>query len=214
MNLYLDIETIGTEDEAAIADIAAGISPPGNISKAETIAAWVAEKKPAVLDEAVRKTAFDGGLGKVICFGYALGDGEPQTITGSEPQILTGILDVYPQSNAKPLPVVVGHNVQWDVRFLWQRFVVNGISPPRWLRDALRAKPWEIADTMLMWNPERERRTSLDKLCRILGVPSSKGDLDGSKVWDAYRAGELQRIAEYCAADVVAMRECYLRMVA
>lgn len=214
MNLYLDIETIGTEDEAAIADIAAGISPPGNISKAETIAAWVAEKKPAVIEEAVRKTAFDGGLGKVICFGYALGDGAPLTITGSEPQILTGILDVYPQSNAKPLPVVVGHNVQWDVRFLWQRFVVNGISPPRWLREALRAKPWEISDTMLMWNPERERRTSLDKLCRILGVPSSKGDLDGSKVWDAYRAGEIQRIAEYCAADVVAMRECYLRMVA
>ena len=211
MNLYIDIETIGTEDPAVIAEIAAGISPPGNISKAETIAAWEQDKKPAAVAEAVARTSFDGGAGRVICFGYAIDDNTPQTIVGSERAILENVWRLLPpMSNA----TAVGHNVGWDVRFLWQRFVVNDIRPPSWLRAAVNAKPWQLADTMTLWNPDRDKRISLDKLCRILGIQTPKGELDGSKIWDAYRAGEIERITEYCAADVIAMRECYRRMVA
>lgn len=212
MLLHLDIETIGTTDPAVIVEIAAGIAPPGNISKAETIAAWEAEKKPGLVEEAVRKTSFDGGLGHVICFGYAVDDDDPQAIIGvDECDLLTQVAGLFPPRTSL---TCVGHNVGWDIRFLWQRFVVIGIVPPSWLRSAVRAKPWEMADTMLMWNPERDRKVGLDRLCRMLGVPSPKGDMDGSKVWDAYRAGEIQKIAEYCVGDVLAMRECYRRMAA
>ena len=126
-----------------------------------------------------------------------------------EPELLKYVSSIVAHS-----PNIVGHNVAWDLRFLWQRFVVNGIAPPNWLRVAVKAKPWDISDTMTMWNPDRDKRISLDRLCRILGVPTSKGDMDGSKVWDAYRAGEIDRIAAYCRADVEAVRECYRRMTA
>jgi len=212
MNLYLDIETVGTDDPVVIAEITASIIPPGNISKAETITAWEAEKKPALVEEAIKRTAFDGGLGRIICFGYAF-DKRPveSLIATGEPELLAAISGIE-AGGLTTLITIVGHNVSWDVRFLWQRMVVNNVPVPTWLRVAIKAKPWEAGDTMTMWNPDRERKVSLAKLCRILGVPTSKCDLDGSKIWDAYRAGEIDRIADYCRGDVEATRACYLRM--
>ena len=209
MRVFLDIETIGTEDPDVIAEITAGIMPPGNISKAETIAAWETEKKPALVAEAVKRTSFDGGLGRVICVGIAFGTEPADAISGSEVGTLVSV-DAMLSNDATA--TIVGHNVGWDVRFLWQRFVVNNIQPPAVIVKAAKAKPWDIEDTMTMWNPDRERKISLDRLCKVLGVPSSKGDMDGSKVWDAYRAGEIDKIADYCRRDVEAMRACWARM--
>lgn len=209
--IYLDIETVPTEEPSVIAEIAAGISPPGNISKAETIAAWEQDKKPTAVAEAVARTSFDGGFGRVICFGYAVDDYGAAAIYGDERELLERILAILPPRSGA---TVVGHNVVWDVRFLWQRFVVHAIRPPDWLRAAVTAKPWQLADTMTLWNPDRDKRISLDKLSRILGIQTPKGALDGSKIWDAYRAGEIEKIAAYCAGDVAAMRECYRRLTA
>ena len=109
---------------------------------------------------------------------------------------------------------VVGHNVSWDLRFLLQRSIVNQVRPPHHLMAAMQAKPWgeTIRDTMLMWNPEREKRIKLDTLCKVLGVPTPKVDFDGSKVYDAYKAGEFEKIATYCAADVEATRAVFKRL--
>ena len=53
----------------------------------------------------------------------------------------------------------------------------------------------------------------LDKLCKALSVPTPKGDgMDGSQVFDAWLAGELDRIAKYNAADVVATRAIWHRL--
>lgn len=213
MRLYIDIETIGTEDPAAIAEIAAGIKPPGNYSKAETIAKWEAEDKPAIVKEAVSKTAFDGALGRVVCVCLAFDDEGVASVIGQESEILTGLAELLARHERETV-TVVGHNVAWDVRFLWQRYVVHGIRIPRAIRTAARAKPWETEDTMLLWNPERDRRISLDRLCKTLRVPSSKGEMDGSKVWDYFREGRIEEIVAYCRADVVAMRTCHQRMVA
>lgn len=223
--IVLDIETIGTEDPAVIADIAAGILPPGNISKAETIAAWESEKKPALVTEAVLKTSFDASMGRIVCIGMALNDQkafadcsphEADVLNNAFHFIQLAATNHYKSGTSRDTQIVfVGHNISgFDLRFLWQRAVINGIQPPACLLKAMKAKPWDsmIADTMLMWSPERERRISLDMLCKALGVPTSKGDMDGSKVWAAFKAGELDKIAAYCAADVEATRQCYRRM--
>lgn len=221
MIITFDCETVGSEDPAVISEIAAGITPPGNISKVETIAAWEAEKKPALVEEAIKKTSFDGGLGRIICIGWAVDDGDPVCTVREEPSMIMSFFDAikeavklhYHGGNTKETPIFVGHNITgFDLRFLWQRAVVNKIKPPSAI--PFNVKPWEksIADTMLMWNPERERRTSLDKLCRILGVDSPKSELDGSKVWEYYKAGRIQEISKYCKSDVIATRECYRRM--
>ena len=220
MNIYLDIETLPTEDPAVIADIAAGITPPGNISKAETIAAWNLDKKPEAVKQAVLRTSFDGTYGRILCAGWAVDSAEPQHLIGEETIVLSGFMDallpIMPQSRLEQSAVFVGHNISgFDLRFLWQRCVINKIIMPATLLAACRAKAWDksIADTMFLWNPDRERRISLDKLCRALGVQTSKGDMDGSKVHETYLAGDLDKIATYCMKDVVATRECFRRMM-
>lgn len=208
-NIVIDIETIPTVEKSVIDEIAAGILPPGNISKAETIAAWHADKKPLLIDEAVRKTSFDGTYGRVIVFGMAVDNADPEVWHSAfEADLLKHIAEII----VPPSPNIIGHNVSWDIRFLWQRFAVNNIPAPYWLGVAIRAKPWDFGDTMLMWNPDREKRISLDKLCRALGVPTSKGKMDGSMVYEYFLAGKLEEIAAYCAGDVAATREVYRRL--
>ncbi|MDP3408109.1 hypothetical protein [Bosea sp. (in: a-proteobacteria)] len=79
MHLYLDIKTIPSQRPGIRDEIAATITPPGNISKAETIAAWEAEKKPALVDEAYAKTAYDGAAGHVVAIAYGIDDGNEAT---------------------------------------------------------------------------------------------------------------------------------------
>lgn len=219
MRLFLDIETIPTVDPEAIAEIAAGVLPPGNMSKADTIAAWEVDKKPGLVEEAVRKTSFDATFGRVCCIGWAFEDAPPATVMTpalEEREMLasfcTAVLTKAVRNESRL--EVCGHNVSWDLRFLLQRCIVHGVKPPHHLQACMTAKPWSdsINDTMLMWNPERERRISLDRLCKVLGVPTSKGEMDGSKVWDAYQAEEYEKIATYCAADVEATRKVFHRL--
>lgn len=222
--IVIDVETIGTADESVIADIAAGITPPGNISKAETIAAWNLDKKPALIEEAIAKTSFDASVGRIVCVGTAVNDSPAVAeCLSDEVAVLKNAFariqqaaTMHAKSGKYDAPIIfVGHNVTgFDLRYIWQRAVINGIEPPACLFKAMKAKSWDavVGDTMLMWSPERERRISLDRLCKALGVTTSKGDMDGSKVWAAFKAGELDKIATYCAADVEATRQCYRRM--
>jgi hypothetical protein len=219
--IFLDLETTPCSDPAIIADIAAGIRPPGNLKKAETIEAWERDDKPGAVLEAVKKTALDGTYGRICCIGFAADDGPVECVYGDdEADNLTRFFDWLVQAarisdyTDRQSAIFVGHNIlSFDLRFLWQRCVVNGIRPPAFI--PFNAKPWDgkVFDTMTAWNPERERRISLDKLCRALGVPSSKGDLDGSKVAEYWQAGKHQEVAAYCMADVEAVRQCHKRMV-
>lgn len=212
MNLYLDIETVGTDDPQLIADIEACITPPKNYNKAETIAKWQVEDKPALVADAIHRTSLDGGLGKIVCIGFAF-EGRPALadVSSNEGVLLANLFGYV---DGELFTTIVGHNLQWDLRFLYQRAVVHGLQPPPQLLKAIRAKAWDecLADTMLMWNPERDKKISLDKLCRILGIESPKQNMTGADVWDAYKEGRLDDIAEYCRGDVNAMRACHARL--
>ena len=155
----------------------------------------------------------------------AIDDGDPVAhFQGSEAEILTAAYAEIQQAaivatksgSAERDITFVGHNLTgFDLRFLFHRSVVLGIKPPACLMKTMKAKPWDscIADTMTLWSPERDKRISLDKLCKALGIPTPKGDLDGSKVWEYFRAGRIQEIADYCKKDIVATREVYRRLV-
>lgn len=222
MILTLDIETIPTSDPEIIAEITAGILPPKTMSKAETIAEWEKEDKPGLVAEAIKRTSFDAAFGSICCIGVAVDQEKPEAFCSAfESWVLDSAFDwitehvkiKYRGGSTSEAVVVVGHNLlDFDLRFLWQRAVINRTSMPSCLPR--NPKPWDktVADTMRMWNPDSGKRISLDRLCRALGIKTSKGDMDGSMVADAAARGEYDRIAAYCCEDVVATRECYLRM--
>ena len=209
--LYLDIETIPTTDPDAIAAISASITPPASMKKAETIAAWEADEKPNKIAEAVSKTSFDGAYGCVCCIGWAWNDDEPLSVVDRDEEHLLGILADLDRPSLER-PIIVGHYVAgFDIRFLWQRAFVLGVTLPVWFpRDP---KPWsdEVHDTMTMWAGNRDT-ISLDNLCKALGVPG-KDDIDGSMVAGMWERGEHEKIAEYCMADVERARAVHRKML-
>lgn len=210
--LYLDIETIGTSDPDRIAEIAATITCPGNITKAESIAAWETEKKPKLVEEAVAKTSFSGAYGKVCCIGWAWGDSEPLSVIGDEAYVMASAFDRITMSAPQyGLMTIVGHYVaNFDLRFLMQRAIVLGVRLPAWFpRDP---KPWsrEVFDTMTAWAGAKDS-ISLDNLCKVLGIPGKDG-VDGSMVAGMWQRGELDEIASYCRADVERVRNVHRKM--
>lgn len=211
MELTLDIECIPNLDAAAIEEITAAVKAPGNYKKPESIAEWMAENREGIVNEQIHKACFAGETGQIICIGWAFDEQEPEALTGPEPEILSGFFAKVKQHVQQEALNVIGHNVSFDIRYIWQRAVINGIRPPWQIK--WHAKPWDHHDTMAMWHPDRDKKISLGKLCKALGIQTSKSDLDGSKVWDYYKAGKIQEIAAYCKADVAATRQCYRRMV-
>ena len=188
-------------------------------SKDAMLARWVErfrdEKADEVGDAEWRKTSFDGAKGQICCIGVALDDSEPITLwRADEARMLRDfflIVDSHIRQNNLRRPTFVGHNLAaFDLRFIFQRAVINRVPVPAWFPR--NARPWDdsINDTMLMW-AGHGGRISLANLCEALGVESNN-DTDGSMVCDMYLQGQIEKIAEYCADDVRITRECWRLM--
>ena len=65
-----------------------------------------------------------------------------------------------------------------------------------------------------MWKfGDYKHYTSLDLLATLFNIPTSKSDMDGSRVNEVYyREKDLRKIAEYCVGDVIAVAQLYLRL--
>jgi predicted PolB exonuclease-like 3'-5' exonuclease len=202
-----DLETLGRE-----ARIRAEFKKP------ETIEAKLAELRAGAaqrFDEAIRATALDGSLGEIIAIGFALDDVPAEalirSLEGSERELIADFFGRLP-APAQASPVIVGHNIEFDVRFLWQRCVVLGLCPSLALTAEDRARTSCTMQTWAgRWN--RDRWPSLHQLCLALGVPSPKADgVDGSQVFDLVRSGAMDRVRDYCRADVEAVRAVHRRL--
>lgn len=237
MHIFLDIETCPTRDPELIAEIAAGVTPPGNISKAETIAAWERDKKPAAVADAIGRTALDAAAGQVIAIGLALDYGAPAEVLIRDRGIAceleqeqdlmrrfvawvdkalegSAVTDAAGRTVWPDAPQFVAHNAAFDLGFLWRRAVVTGITPQGWKLPA----PWTMRHgkdhfcTMTAWAGPRER-ISLKRLCRALGHDDPKAAGDGAQAWQWWEAGDLDKLARYCAGDVEAVRAIWQDMM-
>jgi hypothetical protein len=223
LELFLDNETLPCSDERVKKEIADGIKPPGNMSKPETIAKWALEDKPRLVKEAIAKTALDGSFGRVCCITYAYGDEPVQGIIDrDEKVVLTTFFKAVDKalksasSSATMLrPTVIGHNVTgFDLRFLWQRAIINGMKPHPLLPWGAMGWSDSVRDTMHMWNPDKDKRIALHKLCLALGVisPKDKNGMTGADVALLWQKREYAKILAYGKDDTAAMRECYRKM--
>lgn len=215
MIIFFDIETIPTTNPDVIEDLRKKITPPNNIKKADSIALWMDENREQALNDLVAKTSFDGMYGSVACVGFTAGYdavfGTEDTF--SEYDAITEFyyfINTIQDANIK----FCGHNITgFDLPFLKHRSMILGIKPPAQLLKAMNAKPWDgcIADTMLMWNQDKQKRVSLDKLARALGIRGKDG-FDGSMVANEWFNGDRSKVIEYCKNDVEITRKVYNRL--
>ena len=155
-----------------------------------------------------RRTSLSGNYGQILCLAYAKNDEATQVLTGTETEILNAFWPL-----ALGIDRFVGHNVlDFDLPFVMKRSIVHRIKPSRPISFArYRSEP--VYDTMREWdNWSSGPATSLDRLAKIFGYETSKQGIDGSQVYDFWKAGRTQEIYDYCARDVDLTRQIYYRM--
>jgi 3'-5' exonuclease len=162
---------------------------------------------------------------KVVCIGigsfFQHTDGwqlKLKALTGEdEHELLTEFCTVVNKfSDYVPAFRFCGHNIkEFDVPFLCRRMVIQGIMLPECMQIAGK-KPWEVPhlDTLELWKfGDNKNYTTLSLLAQVLGIPSPKSDLDGSKVGQVYWGEkDLARIGKYCLQDVLTTVKVYLRL--
>jgi hypothetical protein len=177
-------------------------------------------------EEEFRRLALDGDYGRVLTVGVIVERDQKvihQGLLGRERQTLTFHLDEVRTLRAfwklmrefnPRCDFIIGHNVFFDLLFLYKRSIIQRVRPSVELSFA-RYRSQPIYDTMQMWNRWDYRKyITLDKLAKILGLESSKQQgIDGSKVYDHFCAGCHTEIADYCMRDVRLVRQIYHRMI-
>jgi predicted PolB exonuclease-like 3'-5' exonuclease len=110
----------------------------------------------------------------------------------------------------------------FDLPVLHYRGLIHGINASRYwdLGEDDKEFKWnnylsryhtrhlDLMDILAMFNSRAN--APLDDLAKLCGFPGKLG-MDGSKVWDAYKAGKLEKIRNYCETDVANTHLVFLR---
>lgn len=240
MNVPFDIETIPDEkffDEflqaeqdnfkapssltktQACADL--GITDAKEIkftSKDDAIAKWQEEfktiKAPAVAEEKWKKCSFDAAKGQICSIAWAIEDGDVENIGAydgtPEEDVIGFFFSKVATECHRRTPFLIGHYIGgFDLKFLWRRAVILGIEPPFPLPFAGRHGK-DFYCTQTAWCGYKDT-ISMDNLAKALGI-EGKGDMDGSMVWPAWKAGEFDKVCEYNVSDVEVVRNIFNRL--
>jgi 3'-5' exonuclease len=167
-------------------------------------------------------TSFDGSFGRILCIAYAIDDDPVECLDGDTDEAgmlqkfweVVGSISSQPRNTQWPDYGVqfIGHNVMdFDLRFIYQRSIINQVKPAYELSFA-RYKNYPIYDTMKEWTKWTNNNIGLEHIALALGIPTPKDGIDGSQVYDFYKAGKANEICEYCQRDVDCTRQVYKRM--
>ena len=145
---------------------------------------------------------------------WTLGDAE-----STEAEIIQRFFD----GIEKYTPQIISWNGGgFDLPVLHYRGLIHGINASRYwdLGEDDKEFKWnnyisryhtrhlDLMDLMAMFNARAN--APLDDLAKLCGFPGKLG-MDGSKVWDAYKAGQLEEIRNYCETDVANTHLVFLR---
>lgn len=164
-------------------------------------------------------------FGKVVCIGLGFIDDRQENLhirlksiyDNDEKKLLSAFCELVSTFEQQHNEVIFcGHNIkEFDLPYLCRRMLINGLSLPKCLKMG-GLKPWQVAhrDTMELWRfGDYKHYTALDLLAAVLGVSSSKTNMDGSLVADAYwQRNDLESISSYCLQDVYTTAMVYLKL--
>ena len=110
----------------------------------------------------------------------------------------------------------------FDLPVLHYRGMINSVQAPRYwdMGEDDKEFKWnnyisryhmrhlDLMDVLAMFNARAN--APLDQIAQLCGFPGKLG-MDGSKVWDAYQAGDIAGIRNYCETDVANTYLVFLR---
>jgi DNA polymerase elongation subunit (family B) len=133
----------------------------------------------------------------------------------NEAELLLNFKQMVEKFDAANLRFCAHNGKEFDYPYLCRRMLINSIPLPAVLNLSGK-RAWEVPhlDTMELWKfGDYKHYTSLDLLAALFQVPSSKTDMDGSRVNYVYHhEKDLEKISEYCRADVVVLAQLFLKL--
>ena len=174
---------------------------------------WTAKKEKQTNE--FKEKHHDTGLvsykGRIFCISFTINDDNVQTVDSinGEKEMLVSFYNSI--KNYKTLNFV-GCNLAFDLTFILHRAFHYGLFD---LADIIRldrgwtkGRDFEVMDLFygsIVWKP----KISLDNMCKLLGIPTSKDKMDGSEVFKYYLEGRYDEIKQYCEKDVLATRQIF-----
>ncbi|MFN3752866.1 3'-5' exonuclease [Flavobacterium sp.] len=213
--LFLDIETVPEEENFGVLDN-------------EMKVLWEQKtqyqrKEEYTPEDFYERAGIWAEFGKIVCIsvGYFANKNDIRNFRvtsffGEEKKILKDFSALLDNHFNGAQHLLCGHNAkEFDIPFIARRMIINQIAIPAKL-NLFGKKPWEIPhlDTLELWKfGDYKHFTSLKLLTKILGIPSPKGDIDGSQVAHVfYVEKDIDRIVTYCEKDVIAVAQIFLRL--
>ncbi|MFZ4436326.1 MAG: 3'-5' exonuclease [Flavobacterium psychrophilum] len=212
--LFLDIETVPEHEHYHALD-------------AELQGLWETKTQYQRKDEIDPETFYERAgiwaeFGKIVCIsvGYFTLKGDIRNFRvtsffGEEKKILLDFANLLNNHFGQAQHLLCGHNAkEFDIPFIARRMIIHQVALSAKL-NLFGKKPWEIPhlDTLELWKfGDYKHFTSLKLLTKILGIPSPKGDIDGSQVAQVYYVEkDIDRIVTYCEKDTIAVAQLFLR---
>lgn len=212
--LFLDIETVPEHEHYNLLD--------NETQQLYALKTQYQRKDDITAEEFYERAGIWAEFGKIICLSAGFftlkNDIRHFRVTsffGEEEKILRDFSNLLNNHFSQPQHIMCGHNAkEFDFPFIARRMIINNVPIPQKL-NLFGKKPWEVPhlDTMELWKfGDYKSFTSLKLLTKILGIPSPKGDIDGSQVGHVYHVEkDIDRIVTYCEKDVVATAQVFLR---
>lgn len=163
-------------------------------------------------------------FGKIICIAVGkFGETETGDLMlrtkayhgDDEKQLLMEFKTMLERLDPATLKLCAHNGKEFDFPYLCRRMLINSISLPPTLNLSGK-KSWEVPhlDTLELWKfGDYKHFTSLDLLASVFNIPSSKNDIDGSRVNFVYhQEKDLAKIRDYCLRDVVVLAQLFLKL--
>lgn len=228
MKIFLDIETIplGEEPQYKPAEFP-GVKVPANYKDYRVIedykkdnfvsqsGAHYAKELSKFEDEfnEWKKGALKATRSQIVCICAISDDGNKfQSGSDNEGEMLHEFYYWLCEIGASANVGFVGHNVPFDLQMLRThaaKYCIHGLV------DMLTFEKWakNIHDTMQLWAGVRfDDKTKLTEIAEFLGIKNLNEGIDGSDIYDLYKAGKFEEIETKCMNDVIMCKEVYERI--
>lgn len=167
------------------------------------------------------KSSLHPEFGRIVCVSFGVFTPEGiEKITSfygeDEKEILEKSNKVLSNTRAKGYKLG-GQNIKnFDIPFLGKRMIINSINPD-YIIQTWNKKPWETSFVDLAeifsFGAWGQSFSSLDLISHVLGVPTSKENLEGSMVHETFWGKKMyEEIKDYCEKDVLCTMNCFKKI--
>lgn len=215
--LILDIETLPnqklTDEQKPVFD--ESTVKVGNLKDPAKIKEKIDAAKAEFETGLTKKMSVESNYCQVLCIGYIRLDENDKVIKQdviydhhSDEMLVEGFRSYIYEGESD---TIVGWNCKhFDIPVLWKRAILNWkISPFENYRKLCNPYTDECIDLMHVWNAGGYGK--LIDCAKLLGIPAKEG-MDGSMIYDAWKATEIDKIKDYCMQDVETTLAIYRKL--